>query len=292
MSGNKRKNTLMQLQAGLITKILVSAGIMTVLILVVYLCSIPNPNMILIAGLVLCSAMFGFGGGITAAVIMLFYTLFFFSTDNSFIYFTEENLQKVIVSLFGIISDMALVCSLKKAEVDAFGEIDKLTEQLKEENQHLHDLSMTDALTGIRNRLALRKDYDNYKDQEVIVMMIDLDKFKNINDTYGHKEGDRILKESASLLAEIFGTDHCYRYGGDEFLVIFPEKEDETEFNKKMEKMMNCRPEIMKNGVPSVVGFSVVHVHGKLSDHDNLRKMFSAADELMYKAKIQSRKLN
>ena len=50
--------------------------------------------MILIAGLVLCSALFGFGGGIVAAVIMLGYTLFFFSTDNSFIYFTPENLQK------------------------------------------------------------------------------------------------------------------------------------------------------------------------------------------------------
>ena len=55
---------------------------------------------------------------------------------------------------------------------------------------------------------------------------------------------------------------------------------------------MNGRPEIMENGVPSVVGFSVGHVHGKLSNHDNLRKMFSAADELMYHAKIQSRKLN
>ena len=73
-----------------------------------------------IVGLVLCSALFGFGGGIAASVIMLFYTLFFFSTDHSFIHFTAENLQKVGVTLVDVTADMLLVCFLKRAEVQAF----------------------------------------------------------------------------------------------------------------------------------------------------------------------------
>lgn len=289
MEGQKRKNTLMQLEFVTITKIAVSAAVMLVLILIVYFCNIPNPNMILIAGLVLCSAIFGYGGGIVASVIMFFYTLFFFSTDNSFINFTEQNLQKVIVSLIGIAADMFLVCSLKRAEINAFKEIDILTEKLREENEHLQAISLTDALTGIRNRLALRQDYDLYRDHEVTVMMVDLDKFKSINDTYGHKEGDRILKESAKLLTDSFGSQYCYRFGGDEFLVIIPDINEEL-FKERLNNMMKSRPEIMENGEPVPIGFSVGYVRAELTDNNKLREMFSAADELMYKAKSETRK--
>ena len=68
----------MQLQVSLPKKILITTAIMAALILFVFYGNVPNPNMILIAGLVLCSALFGYGGGITAAVIMFGYTLFLF----------------------------------------------------------------------------------------------------------------------------------------------------------------------------------------------------------------------
>ena len=199
MNEKKRRTTLMQLQISLRKRILITALIMIALILLVYYGSIPNPNMILIAGLVLCSALYGFGGGIVAAVIMFFYTLFFFSTDHSFLRFTPQNMQKVFVSLFGITADMILVCQLKRAEVQAFREVDALTEKLREENEHLKSISLTDALTGIRNRLALRQDFDTYLNREVTVMMLDLDSFKSINDTSGHEEGDRVLRETGSF---------------------------------------------------------------------------------------------
>jgi K+-sensing histidine kinase KdpD len=117
MTDKSRKPTLMQLQVSLPKKIVITAAVMVALILFVYYCNIPNPNMILIAGLVLCSALFGFGGGIVAAVIMLGYTLFFFSTDHSFTQFTPQNMQKVAVSLFGVTADMLLVCFPKSSEL-------------------------------------------------------------------------------------------------------------------------------------------------------------------------------
>lgn len=209
------KATLMQVQVSLKKKIAFSVGIMSVLLLIVYYFGISNPNMLLIAGLVLCSALFGFGGGLIAAVIMLFYTLFFFSTDHSFLHFTPENLQKVVTTLIGVLADMLLVCLLKRAELNAFSRAEQLTEALYRENKRLQSMSVTNALTGIRNRLALRQDYDSFLHQEVTVMMMDLNEFKRINDILGHSEVDRILRETGRLLADTFGAEHCYRYGGD-----------------------------------------------------------------------------
>ncbi len=140
MTNKLRKNTVMQLQVGLPKKIIITIGVMSALIFFVYHFNVPNPNMILIAGLVLCSALFGYGGGIVAALIMFGYTLFFFSTDNSFINFTPQNLQKVIVSMIGIVADMLFVCSLKKAEIKEFKEVDELTGQLNVQKATLSSL--------------------------------------------------------------------------------------------------------------------------------------------------------
>ena len=281
MKGNK--TSLMQLQCSLPKKIIITTGIMCALILLVYYCNIPNPNMILIAGLVLCSALFGFGGGIVAAMIMLGYTLFFFSTDNSFTRFTPENLQKVTVSLIGIVADMLLVCSLKQTEIKEFNKIDALTKELHRENEILQYMSMTDALTGIRNRMALRRDYDSYNGHEVTVMMLDINDFKKKNDTYGHDEGDRVLMETGRLLSETFGEEHCYRYGGDEFLVIVPDV-SETEFREKLESMKQKSPVLMGD---SEAGFSAGYVHAFLKEPDMLRELISEADERMYDEKHQ-----
>lgn len=276
-----RKLTVMQLRVSLPKKILITAGIMFALIFLVYFCKIPNPNMILIAGLVLCSALFGFGGGVVASAIMLGYTLYFFSTDHCFTQFTTENLQKVLVSLIGIAADMLLVCALKQAEIQAFDEVDDLTDRLHRENDKLQHLSLTDALTGIRNRMALRQDYDAYQGHEAAVMMLDLNEFKMINDTSGHEEGDRILRETAALLADTFGTEHCYRYGGDEFLVIVPDI-SLSDFQEKEESMHPKKPVLDDK---STVDFSVGIVHGMLENDSSLRTLIADADEKMYEAK-------
>jgi len=281
---HSRKPTLMQLRTSLPKKIVITIGIMLALIAFVYFFKVPNPNMILIAGLVFCSAVFGFGGGIVAAAIMLGYTLFFFSTDHSFTQFTPENLQKVGVSLIGITADMLLVCFLKQAEIQAFKKVDDLTEQLRAENEHLQNISLYDPLTGIKNRLALRQDYDTYYGHDVTVMMLDINKFKTINDTYGHGEGDRILKESGALMSEIFGKEYCYRYGGDEFVVILPDV-PEDRFRDKLELLMGKGPVLETDGVWASVEYSAGYIHDKLDDTSKLREMLSAADERMYQAK-------
>ena len=172
MTEELRKNTLMQLQVSLPKKIVITIVVMAALILFVYYGNVPNPNMILIAGLVLCSALFGYGGGIVAAVIMLGYTLFFFSTDNSFIRFTPQNMQKVIVSVIGIASDMLFVCALKRAEIREFKAVDELTGQLNIQKEslssllnHMPALSFyKDAKTGVY--LACNQAFADYANKK------------------------------------------------------------------------------------------------------------------------------
>ena len=273
----------MQIEAKPWVKILITVGVMAVLILFVVVFNIPNPNMILIAGLVLCSALFGYAGGIIAGAIMLFYTLYFFSTDHSFIHFTSQNIQKVVVSLIGISVDMILVCALKQAELKAFKDVHELTEQLRRENEVLQSMSLTDGLTGLRNRMALRNDYDSYSGRDVTVMMLDIDNFKSINDTQGHKAGDKALVQTGTLLLKHFGPEFCYRYGGDEFLVIYPDK-PEQDFKVILDKLMNECPQVStdKN---SRISYSAGYVYANVSGPYTLRGMFAAADEKMYEIK-------
>ena len=261
--------------------LLITAACMGLLIFIVYQFKIPNPNMILIAGLVICSSLMGYPGGILAGLIMLGYTLYFFSEGNDFVTFGPQNTQKVIVSLVGIVVDLIFVCELKRRRDAAFREIRALTEALSEDNRRLQEASEVDGLTKIHNRLALRLRYPGYKDKDVHVMMLDIDDFKQINDLHGHGAGDRALEETGRCLAETFGRSHCYRYGGDEFLVIAPGLSD-AEFEDKLRSVTAEPLELpVKDGKIDIV-YSYGYVQGKADAGYPLRDMISQADERMY----------
>ena len=93
----------------------------------------------------------------------------------------------------------------------------------------LLDYEMThDPLTKVQNRFAFEKCIQSIKrlsesqknTNSLSVINIDLDDFKSINDTFGHKEGDKALKHFAKLLVKIFPANCVFRYGGDEFIII------------------------------------------------------------------------
>ena len=281
---NVKKIALMQLKVSIKLQIITTLFIMLVLIGVVYQFNIPNPNVILLSGVVFCSALFGYGGGIFSGLAMLIYTLYFFSIDNSFVSFTDKDLSKVIVSLIGIITNIIFVCKLKRSEIHAFNEIQNLTNKLQAENEKLQEISLLDGLTGIKNRTALRKDYPIYENCDLTVMMLDLDNFKSINDQSGHEEGDRVIKETGSLLKKYFGLEHSYRYGGDEFLVIYPNI-SEKDFIEKINSFIKSRPIYKINNKKIEASYSIGYVQRALNDNHALRELFAIADERMYQAK-------
>jgi diguanylate cyclase (GGDEF)-like protein len=104
---------------------------------------------------------------------------------------------------------------------------------LETANEELKVIARRDALTGIANRLAmteaLRHEYLLFKRNGVrfAVIILDVDHFKNVNDKFGHKAGDLVLKRIAELLTQsIRVTDMVARFGGEEFLVLLPDTHD------------------------------------------------------------------
>lgn len=266
------------------TAILVTLIVMGLLIALVYFCQIPNPNMILIAGLVICSALFGFSGGITAAVIMLGYSLYFFSAGHDFVTFNDQNFAKLMVSVFGIVVDMVFVCILKRLQVKALRGIEDLSEQLRIENESLYQASATDALTGIGNRLSLRLKFDRYLHCDLCVIMMDIDDFKSINDRFGHDVGDEALVMTAKMLSEIFGAESCYRYGGDEFLVLLRDPFAD-ECLKKIFSITENRPILSAGDDEVTVNYSIGYRLSQIRKAEDFRRLMTIADANMYAAK-------
>jgi diguanylate cyclase (GGDEF)-like protein len=100
---------------------------------------------------------------------------------------------------------------------------------LESQNHILSQLATTDALTGIANRRAFLEKLQqersacSQKGEPLSLLLIDVDKFKNYNDTYGHPAGDEVLKKVAKLLQQEARQDDCVaRYGGEEFVVLLP----------------------------------------------------------------------
>ncbi len=116
-------------------------------------------------------------------------------------------------------------------------ELENLTTELKEKNTILGNLANIDGLTEIYNHRYFQNSLDNEIDRalrnetEIALLLIDIDKFKVFNDTYGHQVGDFILKEFCVILKkEIRKYDTLARYGGEEFTVILPDTSSEEAY--------------------------------------------------------------
>ncbi|HSP13195.1 MAG TPA: diguanylate cyclase [Thermoanaerobaculia bacterium] len=104
----------------------------------------------------------------------------------------------------------------------------EMERRLHLQNEELQTLALTDELTGIANRRALFRAGDEVltAGRRLSVALFDLDRFKQINDTYGHPTGDRILAEVATAFkANTRYGDVIARYGGDEFVLLLPDTE-------------------------------------------------------------------
>lgn len=104
---------------------------------------------------------------------------------------------------------------------------------LKQNQADLKNMATRDGLTGLLNRREIRRllgqelDRAKRRFSEMSVMMLDIDHFKNVNDTHGHQIGDEVLKGVATLLGQQIRTmDTVARYGGEEFIIITPESSD------------------------------------------------------------------
>lgn len=190
-------------------------------------------------------------------------------------------------------SSLAKITKAIQSEIDAFGEVMDVS-KFKELQKQLEIFLIRDALTLSLNRWkfeeVLKREITRAKSDgtPLCLLMLDIDKFKQINDCRGHIEGDDILKAiiwgfEFAIEGTIGQSHRLGRWGGDEFLYIFPSK-DMTEVKGIAEKHRIHTEDLYKEGVisrPVTVSIGVTH----LKKSDDVTSFIKRVDRAMYKAK-------
>ena len=166
----------------------------------------------------------------------------------------------------------------------------QVTRDLEEANTRLQRLSMMDALTGVDNR----RRFDEVLDREwrrstrsgatLSLLMIDVDRFKEFNDTHGHQAGDECLRSVAAVLRECLSRagDVVARYGGEEFAVLLPDSVPDSA--SRVAERLRARVE---ERTPITISIGVATLAGT---RDTLpSRLVATADDALYEAKREGR---
>ena len=170
--------------------------------------------------------------------------------------------------------------------------------QVNEANEKLHALATTDGLTGLKNHRTFQEwlhvAFEEHQEQKTALslLLLDVDKFKQFNDTFGHPAGDGVLKQVAQILqsqARSSGTDResdlVARYGGEEFVIVLP-RTNASQARKVAERL---RAAVEAGGWKEraiTVSIGIATVHAGTSDTSAL---IAEADKALYEAKQQGR---
>lgn len=155
----------------------------------------------------------------------------------------------------------------------------------------LEKRSMVDPLTGVYNRRYLEICIDFIKGYFKYVFMIDIDHFKNINDTYGHDIGDLVLKETAKICAKtIRSSDRIIRFGGEEFLIFLATEDDDVAYTVAERIRKNIEEMEIRLSDDKTIKLTIsVGCTKILPNEKNLDFAIKRADEKLYKAKNTGR---
>lgn len=208
--------------------------------------------------------------------------------------------QLGIVLLMVIFGILVISYQVFKSIQDDQTELEVAHKKLKKANKKLEDASYTDSLTKLHNRRYFNMVYDREfkrakrSKKHFTFMMLDIDFFKQYNDTYGHVEGDNALKKIASALNSIFKrpSDYVFRLGGEEFGVLMSETDEQNSSNmaqKICDSILRLRIEHKASKVNDYVTISVGVVCCKIAPHIEEEFIITKADKMLYKAKENGR---
>jgi two-component system cell cycle response regulator len=182
----------------------------------------------------------------------------------------------------------AAVAAIQRAQV---------IEMTKADNARLEALAHTDPLTLVLNRRALvnrlMAEVDRARRYEsvVTILMIDLDHFKGVNDTYGHLAGDQVLRDVAVLLQhEVRSVDIVARYGGEEFMVVLPETSTEgaVTFAERIRERIEAQT-FESTGHSLLLTTSIGVATFPSARVASMEDLVARADEALYRAKAEGR---
>ena len=166
----------------------------------------------------------------------------------------------------------------------------ELEEKYKDKIKYLENIAIYDDLTGLLRREPFIKSINSYLEKKVPIsfFIIDIDKFKSVNDNYGHTVGDEILIKVADIFKEVIKENGLIcRLGGDEFAILIPEvknmEENKIIAKSILNKVTKIHIEDLKDFKTSVsIGGILINNYKKII---NFNYLYSTADKELYKAK-------
>ncbi len=166
------------------------------------------------------------------------------------------------------------------------------SQKIRKKNKELEELSLRDDLTGLYNRRKLNTELQHLTESctmvsgDFSVILMDLDRFKQVNDTFGHDTGDLILKDLSILLENYFPSPYvCGRWGGEEFYIICPHtnKEQAGAYAEEFRKLLETSLLAGSHTVTSSFGVA------SFSEFQETKNLLNAADKRLYQAKQNGR---
>lgn len=200
----------------------------------------------------------------------------------------NPNTSVIVIEFIDVTNQFLRIEQLK----EHVNELYILNEKLKEKEKTINNLAYYDPLTGVANRVLFykiaEKFYNNSKRHNSLLglMFIDIDKFKNINDTYGHKIGDEILISVSKILTNSTRKeDLVSRFGGDEFVILLPSLKNYRDIENIASRIVNDENKILKLDENEIKISLSLGISLYPNDGDNIDELIVKADKAMYIAK-------
>jgi diguanylate cyclase (GGDEF)-like protein/PAS domain S-box-containing protein len=193
-----------------------------------------------------------------------------------------------VLGTLGILKDVTVEKRLER-------KLSYTIEMLQEANENLGRMAMTDSLSGLKNQRFFRRKLEEEMlrsgrtRRPISLLLVDIDKFKRFNDSYGHQVGDQVIQEMGrTILQSIRKIDHGCRYGGEEFTVILPE----TPLDNALVVARRVQQSFAKSVIWTDLGIEaptlsiglVAHDEGSAT-HVDADALVKRADDAMYRAK-------
>ncbi len=161
--------------------------------------------------------------------------------------------------------------------------------------RHLRSLMHNDGLTGLLNHVSIKSQLEmeifrtRRQRKPLSFAMLDIDHFKQVNDTYGHPAGDRVIKSVARMLSKrMRKSDHIGRYGGEEFAIILPETGIENA-RSVLDDLRQNFSQIVQQSNENQFNCTFSVGVAEISQHDTVDSLIEAADTALYDAKRSGR---
>jgi len=257
--------------------------------------NISTPAVMCLIAVVFTTFVGGILSGSISGVLTILYCGYYFSGPGYSLNDTSQNLYKIVIISFATIVVILLVGILSQ-------QLKNKIEVLEKANKQLILFSALDWLTGIANRRSfdelLDKEWERGLSEQISValILIDVDFFKNYNDSYGHQAGDECLRHvAAAIIGQLSGRGNfAARYGGEEFVVVI----SGTSIDEAIKVGEDIRSAVEELRIPSGVGNKHPYVTISVginsvipSEQMSSDELVRSADFALYQAKTSGRNM-